>query len=445
MEELKICCTDYIKLMYEKINKKIDFKSKDNLIIFSIVLLRFFGDFASILSFFLLAYFVSIGTKQAIKGLCLCFLLLNANTAFFPISYYVVYLRYLVFLVAGITLVFKGIKSEKFNSYPIYLTFLIAALFILHSVFFSKSIELSILKITIWAFIFTSLQVGWSRLNLIDQIEMERWIKNFLISIGILSLLTLISPIGSYSHNQMSYQGILTHPQLFGLVCSVSIVFIIYYYKENKPIKFISLSLFFYLIFLSQSRTALLSLVPLILIIFSRKYIYILLILITIISFLIFWDNNFINKFINNFLIKHEKNDISNLFDIYINSRMILIEPMLNNIKNNPLGIGFGIPSKFEESNYDAVKLFNIPIYFPTEKGNLYLSIFEEVGLVCFIIFIIWLLCLLIISYKNSFFGLLIFLVILLSNFGEATFFAMGGFGLFSSIFITYVISKKKL
>lgn len=417
------------------------FKLIDNQIIFSIVLLRFSGEFASILSFILLAYFVSIGTKQAIKGLCLCFLLLNANTVFFPLSYYAVYLRYLVFLVAGMTLVFKGIKAEKFNSYPIYLTFLMAALFILHSVFFSQIIEVSILKLTIWTFIFTSLQVGWSRLNQPDLIEMERWIKNFIISIGILSLLALIFPIESYSHNQMSFQGILSHPQLFGLVCSASIVFIFhYYYEKSKPFKLITLFLFLFLIYLSQSRTAILSLLPLILITFRKKNIHFLIILITIISLIILWDNNFII----NFFIKHDTKEISDIFDIYINSRRIIIEPMLNNISNYPMGIGFGIPSFFEESN-NAVKLFKIPIYFPTEKGNLYLSIFEEVGLVCFIIFMIWLLCLLLISYKNSFSGLLIILVILFSNFGEATFFAMGGFGLFSSILISYVISKKRL
>jgi membrane-anchored protein YejM (alkaline phosphatase superfamily) len=93
----------------------------------------------------------------------------------------------------------------------------------------------------------------------------------------------------------------------------------------------------------------------------------------------------------------------------------------------------------------ERVTFLNLPISAPTEKGIIYISILEELGIFGFILFImlIFILFYKAIIYNMS--SIIVFIVILLSNIGEATFFSIGGLGLLNLIFLTLIITRPKL
>ena len=172
----------------------------------------------------------------------------------------------------------------------------------------------------------------------------------------------------------------------------------------------------------------------------KQIYIFLTLVLLSLLVLTGFFD------LVISFVDKGGLNDQQNLFEKYKNSRYILIEPMIQNIRNYPyLGIGFGVSSYFDTWNPSYDSLLNIPISAVTEKGNFFLAVFEEIGLVGSIFFLIVLLNLTYTSLKASYEKSFIFLLILVINLSEYFLFSMGGIGLVSAVFLTYSISYPKL
>ena len=137
--------------------------------------------------------------------------------------------------------------------------------------------------------------------------------------------------------------------------------------------------------------------------------------------------------FTSSFSFLFDKNDgAKNLIDAYIKSRSILFLPMIDNISNNVFfGIGFGVDSSLSDSKVSYDTTFNIPLSGSTEKGNILLLIFEELGIFGFILIAVALIKIaLSLSWRNQT-RMRLFLFIFLSNLGEATFFGLNGIGLF--------------
>jgi len=88
--------------------------------------------------------------------------------------------------------------------------------------------------------------------------------------------------------------------------------------------------------------------------------------------------------------------------------------------------------------------VFNLPISAPIEKGNLYLAVLEELGLIGLLLFFAWL----IFSYfrvvKKNLFGLPVFFTILMLNFGESVLFSPGGVGALCIMMFTWSITASK-
>jgi O-antigen ligase len=270
-----------------------------------------------------------------------------------------------------------------------------------------------------------------------------------------------VTDIG-YEHDARYFQGIFNHSQVLGIVTSLFslIVFIIILNQKNFSLKAIFFIAIFtsslILIFLTFSRTALLSLFFSVIIfvffstffkkknflvtynIFLNKNFSTLGILL-LLPLIFFYD--YFYRILITFLEKNS--NIENLIDSYISSRMIVIEPMIENIKTKWLtGIGFGIPS-FD--TYSSIKqiTFETLIFFTYEKGNLYLLILEELGLLGILIFIFWLFLLiqrLILSGDNI--ALIVVINILLINIGEAVVFSTGGLGLLILILLFWAATR---
>ena len=95
--------------------------------------------------------------------------------------------------------------------------------------------------------------------------------------------------------------------------------------------------------------------------------------------------------FINNFLRKNSAEEFNNIYETYLQSRNILIEPMIDNInKNFTTGIGFGVASSLSTANIQLDRFFNLPIWMSVEKGTIYIAISEELGIFGFILFVLW-------------------------------------------------------
>jgi len=304
---------------------------------------------------------------------------------------------------------------------------------------------------------------AWSGLNVLEHRRMQKWIVRLLLLIALLSVPTLFIQEIGFARNNYGFQGILAHPQIFGptIAMLAAIIFGQLFEKNNKSSIFLIILVLFcgWLIFLSKARTAglglFLALATSLLIFFilnlfkkklllsifkSRSVFYISII---IIIFILFGSET--SQLISKFITKSES-DVSGIYDAYKLSRFILFEKILINIdKNFMTGIGFGIASDPSTMFVQRDPIFNIPISASTEKGMVFLMMLEEVGIFIFIFFIMWLSYIFFKAFKNGLKGLIVFFTIIFLNFGESTFFSMGGLGLLSNILLISVITEPKL
>jgi hypothetical protein len=269
-----------------------------------------------------------------------------------------------------------------------------------------------------------------------------------------LSFLALLIPSISYARDSFGFQGILNHPQGFGIIMAPYCGYLSYILLSKKKVNLIDIGLFFLSltsIFLSKARIGLISIIAgyLILIIFlkiknkkipvrvSRRLYSFLGVF--IISF-VFLDLPVLNEF----FIK--KSETSNVSDAFLISRGLLIAESLENINNNPFfGIGFGIAeSETRVFTPSGNGLFVMSA--PTEKPFLLLAVLEEVGIFSFIVFLMFfyhLLKQLIFSTKNLAFSLAS-LIAISTNIAEMTFFSMGGLGVFVWMAISVGLEKNE-
>jgi hypothetical protein len=299
---------------------------------------------------------------------------------------------------------------------------------------------------------------SWTK---ISQKEFNQLIKNIFwifIGIGFFSLLIINSKFG-YIRNIEHFQGLINHPQHFAIMLVIFMTMILtgFPYKlYSRKIRLLILLPLAYMLFLTNSRTGIITFLYIYLTYLMinptfdnirKKYTnstqLIFLVSILIVAFLIinfFEINKYLQiEFIQNIITKSTINQNQSLFDNYYNSRGIIFDESFVNIKNNLWsGIGFGIGSDLEQF-YLKIKsdpILGIPYSAPIEKGNLFIAIFEELGVFGLTLFILFLVICYLNIYKGSFRGLPIFCAIILLNLGEFIFFSSGGAGSLCLIFL---------
>lgn len=401
--------------------------------------------------YLILAFYASLGKSQALKAIFLTWFISILNPSLSQIEEVQRLDRYLVLFVAFFSVFIRtNLKIDKISFYTILFTLFVS----FHSFIFSYLPSVSFLKIFIWMIVVLTLIEGWSNLTLNEFKHLDKWLLNFYIIIIYFSLaLHFFSNIG-YVVNASLFQGIFNHPQTFGLTISVlTIIFLrkLIYQSEYRVFYFITISICVYLLFISGSRvsfisTLLIFIIHLLYYLFfkfpfnknnNRNFISFIIIVFLIFSvFLIPID-------LNNFLIKSRYLENVNFINMYLDSRSILINPMLENIKDYFMfGIGFGLDSDLSNQNIKYDPLFNLPISLPVEKGVMPLMILEGIGIFGLIIFLFWFFLLFKRIGKSDFVAKLLILNILLLNMVEATFFSMGGSGLFHLLVIFSLFKK---
>ena len=416
-------------------------------------------------SYVILSFYAMFGHIYAIQALIFCFLFRHLNDSFninttFEMSYLVIISSIISIFVNSKLHIIK--KKSFFVSSFFLFTIFFGFFLIIHGFFFSQFMIISFLKSFIWLLLSISLFIAFSSLSTKETLKLQ---KNFFWSFFIIILISIplyFVPVIGYEHDGRGFQGIFNHPQIFGIILSLfsSIVLIILLDQKNfslKTIFFLSVLIFcLILIFMTAARTALFSFLFSLLIfiffsIFFRKKSFFKvyniffnknfnILIIIFLFFLIFYYDYFYKTFLN--FIEKDQN-IQNIVDSYISSRMIVIGPMIENIKTKWLtGIGFGMPSLQPDISLNRIT-FDALSFFTYEKGNVFLSIQEELGLLGFLIFTFWLFLLiqrLILSGDNI--ALIVVINILLTNLGEAVLFSTGGLGLFLLILLFWAATR---
>ncbi len=359
-------------------------------------------------------------------------------------------------------IIFIYSKKSLFYNKAVNINLLFFSLFIvIHSFLLSQIPDVSIFKLINWSLYFFILLNCWSIIDKDEYLKLLKDILIILLLIVIFSLFFLNNKIG-FVKNGDSFQGILNHPQLFGLVMGLTAVTICNFqdlkFFSSKVI-FIFIIIIIYFLILSESRTAIFSFIGAYIIYLStnNKFknkikeniklskIIFLLFFFLILLFLIYELNNFFYiKVINDILTKSGRLINDSFLDMYTQTRGELILASYNNISEKFWsGIGFAIASNHEQMSIVREQYFGIPYYAPVEKGNIFIATLEEIGFFGFVFFIIFLFTCLksaLVSRSNF---ISIFFIVLLFNLGESSFFSTAGVGGLLSIFFTMSIAYK--
>lgn len=332
------------------------------------------------------------------------------------------YFKWLIIFGGSIYLI---VFSKRFN-YNVSLLIIIYTIFIFYlifsTIFFSSNPLLGIFKIINYALPLFSLYLNKDYLV---KKNIDKWIKNIMIIFIVFSVVLIFFPLG-YLRNQHGFQGITNNPNMFGIIMVLAYTFMIK--SKINLFSFATITmLFIYLIYISESRTSLVSILVLIIVysLMEKRLVKVLLILspiLVIVIITIISNVNIIDK-----LLRKGGSDVDILY-----SRTGQIETTKYAFYNSPIfGNGFGVPfSPFGMSNKEQTIV---------EAGNLFLAIIMYSGIIGLALFsfllIYW-------SFKVKKEYLLIFLGVFLINMGEMVLFSSNSIGLWCSLI--WVISLKK-
>jgi len=456
------------------------FLIKASILTFFSVLLRFSTEL-QFASYLLIAAYSLFGLRQVILSMLLLWIFIMINTTIAGPNTFAQIGRILVLFCASFSvLIHYPTLSYLKTSKIFFVTFIFFIFLIMHSIFLSAIPLLSISKSLYWVISFLTVYYAWNGLNSEVFSEFSNTFYNLLVGILLVNFLLINSSLG-YIKNVELFQGVFDHPNAFGIFCSVVCSLAIgRFFNMRKKLPyfdFFVMLLSFILIILSGSRTAGFSIIisfglSFVVIsffsskakrkLFPFKIIYTLsTIVILILSFSFFTNSPYLYNFINkgydinvNKVTEINKLNIKtpsipfiqkSSVDYYMDSRGILVSPMLNNIIKQPFkGIGFGVSSCPECMNIVLDPLFGIPISAPIEKGTLPIALMEELGFFGLLLFCIWALTIFRIALVDRKLLLPVFFTLLLINLGENMLFSPGGFGMFVLIIFGWICASSK-
>ena len=276
------------------------------------------------------------------------------------------------------------------------------------------------------------------------------WFYTLFIVCLVLSLPLIIHLLG-YVRKGRGFQGILSHPNAFGIYMAPFIGWVLlgtmFEKSRNKKIFLYILGLVgIGTLIASESRTSVFaSIIAILFSIFlqlqkknfrqSRPIVKIqkILLFITLIFsivILLFPDNIIFKKF-SEFAIKSQNVEDIGVQEALLKSRSELIDLSMKKFKEHPfLGNGFGMPSEREMLNTQFV-LGIIPIASAIEKGFLVTAVLEETGVIGFLLVVFFIASYYaIINKTNAVYFSVMFWTSIAVTLGEMVFFAAGGLGL---------------
>ncbi len=408
------------------------------------------------ISYLVLAVYAVMGRGRAIQALALSWLFTMLNPAIAPDPTAATTWRYVVIASAATSVLLRSglAKGRMQASASVLATLLLGAFIVVHAILFSPIPSVSILKAVAWTVCVSALLAAWRGLSTQSRARLESQIVGGLIAVMALSLPLLPTSAG-YLRNGRGFQGILTHPQTFGVTMALLGAWLVGGLLGNANPSWKRLTVLgtcLVLIVLSEARTAGFALiagiglaVPISFLsarmpirrlmpgISNRRMRLTMLVggaaLALVAPLLTHELHDYVQK----------SGDSASFIDIYDQSRGALIAAMLRNIHAHPIrGIGFGIASDPISMAVDRDQLLGVPVGASIEKGVMPLAVLEELGIPGLLVVTGWLLLL---ARRAAYGGLTASLVIwtaLFTNMGESTFFSPGGMGLLVLILVCW-------
>lgn len=414
------------------------------------------------LSYLVLAGYALIGRAQAIQALALSWLFTMLNPGLAAEATASSTGRYAVLLGAAASVF---VRSRTFHSGGIHVrsvtmnTVLLGLFLVVHSLFFSPIMDVSVLKAVSWTLAMSTLIAAWLGLSPDERDRLSQQIFVGLIVLMLVSLPLLGLPVGRL-RNESGFQGILNHPQAFGPTMALLGAWAMSRMLGHKPPPWSMVALTgscLVLVVLSEARTAGLALVLGVGIaaitapnlagrsvyevlpgLRSKRVYFVGMIALagTLLAGPMLADQ------IDHFLSKSGRSQASDLIDAYQNSRGRKMDEMWDNIKiTSWQGSGFGIASVPAEMDIGRDPILNLPVSASVEKGVLPLAVLEEVGIIGFVVVAAWIWTLLRRSSTGGIVPVTVAFTALLLNMGEATLFSPGGVGLLSLVLLGWAFA----
>lgn len=432
-------------------------------LLFFALLLRVASGPTASASYFFIAVYALFGRTQAIQALTFSWFFTMINPALAPDASSAAIARYVVIFAASISVMFRT-KSSKtgflMNRLSL-LTLCLGVYMLLHSLFFSAVVDVSVLKIVSWVLVVMTLLSAWQglaaaqRTNLFDQLQWALTLVLF-FSVPLLAI-----PSIGYLVNGTGFQGVLVHPQSFGPTIALLGVLLGGRIMGNRKPAWRDIALFglcLVMVFLSEARTAGLAMIlglffsALLSPIFagvsrtrmlpglrSRRFQTV-----AMLAFVgVIVAGPLLAGHLSSYLFK--RSDATSFIEAADASRGALVERMIENIQQNPwAGIGFGIASQPEYMEVVRDPVLGLPVSALVEKGVMPIAIVEEIGIVGAMLVLGWFLFVLRCGAQVGVQNFALIITVVLVNFGESMFFSVGGMGMLLLILLTGAVAGEQ-
>jgi hypothetical protein len=334
-----------------------------------------------------------------------------------------------------LTFYFKLVKKQKHKIKNI---ILIVALFTIYNIFtaliYSSLPIVAISKLLSYVVIFLAIIIGIGYTY--SKIDWIKWMFIMFQLLMVVSVFLVSTPVG-YLRNGRGFQGMINHPNLFAIVCvlffAVTIAYNLSRGSYSKIYTLFVVTITFYMVIISQSRTAFVSILIILLIyfIFAKTNRIIRVVRVCTLSIfitLVLFIENRLSLIVINFLYKGQVR--GNL----LYSRENQIDGLMQNFFSNPwFGTGFAVPVL-------PIRSFDFSSAFVVEPGNLFLAVLSYSGIVGFIIFSTYIIKIFLVNKVNfSRVGYLPISTLLISM-GEMTFFSSNNIGIWCYTFLAIYI-----
>lgn len=357
--------------------------------------------------------------------------------------------RYAVLALVSASIVIRAASRSRkvLSSGTVAHTSFLGGFLFLHSLFFSLSPEISILKSLLFFTVFAGLVVTAVDSSARELREGIHVIYFGLVLILLVSFPTALTGLG-YLRNGTGLQGVLAHPQIFGPAMALMVGWAVARALTNRgnPLFDVLIAILgLVAVYLSEARTAGAALfLSLALAIIDQLLwrgnqfgkgprvnrgrvakLVIGILLAAVVSGTLF------DRVVVNYATKSGRREAKGAVEAFGDSRGGLVAMMMENIWARPLvGIGFGIASDLSSVEVERDPYLGLPLSTPNEKGVLPIAVLEEVGVIGFCVVGIWAVSIFVLTRRRSITGLVLLLITVLVNCGESMFFSPNGMGM---------------
>lgn len=404
------------------------------------------GSAAHAVTYLLLTAWSLGGPRRAIEALTLTWLVSFLNPGIYSLTDKSGLLRWAVIGTAFLTVVVSAVWRQ--SAIPRTILWLLVFAFVSGALSLAVSYAPDVSLFKLFSFVMAAIAVVLGfHLTRHEAKYWQTWFLTFFSTVVLVSFPLIVSGVGYY-RNQQGFQGLLNHPQAYGIFIGAFAAWLMVLLFEKRlrgPGSWLLMVVVTVSLFATQSRTGTFAAVGAAFLTLAWSMLkrpgtvrhgmiwlvrlspFILLAMAVVIL-----KVDAVSHVTEQFILKRQVG--YTVGEAYQASRGGIADASLANFYEHPVtGIGFGVASDPSDLHISPDPFFGLPVGAPVEKGFAVLAALEEVGLVGFMALLILIGSLLWPAFriKADITPVALALGALLVNFGESIFFALGGSGLF--------------